>query len=214
MDSMPLFPLGTVLLPGVRLPLRIFEPRYVAMVAHLERLEAVEQRLFAVVAIRRGNEVGMPAPVFYDVGCSVGLDTVTRREDHLVIETTSRRRVRIVGVHDDRAPYLVADVEYLDPQQESVPTGLRDRTETAFLEFAEVVGAHVDGLPYEPYELTASALDGLGLPRPEQQAVLEAGDATRRLQAVGRLCRRERALAEVLGLRSATVAPSSRLSPN
>ena len=53
----PLFPLGTVLVPGLVLPLHIFEPRYRRLLADLaERPEA--DRGFGVVAIREGHEVG------------------------------------------------------------------------------------------------------------------------------------------------------------
>jgi Lon protease-like protein len=57
-----LFPLGTVLFPGGRLELRIFEPRYLDMVARCLR----GTNRFGVVAIRRGSEVG--AAETYAVG--------------------------------------------------------------------------------------------------------------------------------------------------
>ena len=52
----PLFPLGTVLLPGAPLPLHIFEQRYRQLVADLLELPA-EDRQFGVVAIQAGREV-------------------------------------------------------------------------------------------------------------------------------------------------------------
>jgi Lon protease-like protein len=51
---MPMFPLGSVLLPGMPLPLHVFEPRYQALVARC--LEGEPE--FGVVLIERGNEVG------------------------------------------------------------------------------------------------------------------------------------------------------------
>ena len=54
MDVLPMFPLGTALLPGRPLPLQIFEPRYLAM---LRDIAAGEGR-FGVVLIERGFEVG------------------------------------------------------------------------------------------------------------------------------------------------------------
>ena len=48
----PLFPLGTVLFSGGRLPLRIFEPRYTAMVSRCLR----EKSGFGVVLIREGSD--------------------------------------------------------------------------------------------------------------------------------------------------------------
>ncbi|MGW0175524.1 LON peptidase substrate-binding domain-containing protein [Rhodococcus sp. NPDC003322] len=54
--ELPMFPLGTVLLPGETLPLQVFEPRYLTMVDHCT---ASPDRLrFGVVLIARGHEVG------------------------------------------------------------------------------------------------------------------------------------------------------------
>ena len=54
---MPLFPLGTVLYPGLVLPLHIFEERYRQLVRDL--LEGPEPRDFGVIAIRKGRETGV-----------------------------------------------------------------------------------------------------------------------------------------------------------
>lgn len=54
MDVLPMFPLGTALLPGRPLPLQIFEPRYVAMLGDI----AAGEGRFGVVLIERGFEVG------------------------------------------------------------------------------------------------------------------------------------------------------------
>lgn len=211
MESLPLFPLGTVLLPGVRLPLRVFEPRYVAMVGHLERSD---EPVFGVVAIRRGHEVGVATPQLFDVGCSASLDAVVRHEGHLLIEANLERRFRIESVHEQRAPYLVADVTWLDQPGDAGTEDLAREARQGFVDFLDAVGGRADLLPDDPDLLAASILDGLGLPLPEQQALLEAGDAAERLRAVRRLCRREAALAETLGVRNAAVTPSTRLNPN
>ena len=56
--SMPLFPLRTVLFPDGLLPLQIFEPRYLDMIAHRHRHAAP----FGVVCLSEGSEVRRPAP--------------------------------------------------------------------------------------------------------------------------------------------------------
>src|SRR4051812_9365869 len=53
-SELPMFPLGTVLLPGAVLPLHVFEPRYRALV----EVCVAGDREFGVVLIERGNEVG------------------------------------------------------------------------------------------------------------------------------------------------------------
>ena len=62
---MPMFPLGSVLLPGVVLPLHVFEPRYQQLVR--DCLETDEHE-FGVVLIDRGSEVG-GGDSRTDVGC-------------------------------------------------------------------------------------------------------------------------------------------------
>jgi Lon protease-like protein len=69
--NLPVFPLGSVLYPGGLLPLRIFEPRYLAMVRDCLR----EQRGFAVCLINEGRETGQAAR-FHPVG------TLAQIEDH------------------------------------------------------------------------------------------------------------------------------------
>jgi Lon protease-like protein len=64
MNDVPLFPLNTVLFPGGRLPLRIFEQRYMEMAKTCLR----DGSPFGVCLIREGKEVGSPAtPV--EIGC-------------------------------------------------------------------------------------------------------------------------------------------------
>ncbi|MBC7630098.1 LON peptidase substrate-binding domain-containing protein [Aeromicrobium sp.] len=53
--ELPMFPLGSVLFPAMPLPLRVFEPRYLAMLQDILSDEAAE---FGVVLIERGQEVG------------------------------------------------------------------------------------------------------------------------------------------------------------
>ena len=56
-DTLPLFPLGTVLFPGLVLPLHIFEDRYRRLIQDL--LAGPEPRRFGVIAIREGRETGI-----------------------------------------------------------------------------------------------------------------------------------------------------------
>ena len=59
---LPLFPLNSVLYPGLVLPLNIFEERYRAMMRELLKTPEDQPRRFAVVAIRDGHEVAPSAP--------------------------------------------------------------------------------------------------------------------------------------------------------
>ena len=64
MTDIPLFPLGTVLFPSGRLPLQIFERRYVDMISKCMR----EGTRFGVVWIRRGSEVAEASVTNLDLG--------------------------------------------------------------------------------------------------------------------------------------------------
>ena len=68
-ETLPLFPLGTVLYPGLLLPLNIFEERYRQLVRDL--LDGPEPRRFGVIAIRKGRETGVDGiSALYQVGCT------------------------------------------------------------------------------------------------------------------------------------------------
>jgi len=109
--ELPLFPLNTVLCPGIALPLHVFEDRYRALVRHC--LETTSP--FGIVLIREGREVGPAAVSFRGVGTIAEIRDAGRHEDGrfdlLVVGT---RRFGIRRVVDAPKPYLVADVDILD----------------------------------------------------------------------------------------------------
>jgi Lon protease-like protein len=119
--ELPLFPLHTVLCPGVALPLKIFEERYRLMTRRcLERDEP-----FGIVLIRDGREVGPGAASIATVGTVAEIREASKysdgRYDLLVVGT---RRFRIEHVAIGREPYLVGDVTELDE-----PLGDAERAE-------------------------------------------------------------------------------------
>ena len=108
--ELPLFPLNTVLCPGIALPLHIFEDRYRAMVRHC--LESSSP--FGVVLIRQGREVGTGAISFTGIGTIAEIRDAGAYEDGrydlLVVGT---RRFEIRRVLSGRRPYLMAEVDVL-----------------------------------------------------------------------------------------------------
>src|ERR1700743_824167 len=69
LTRLPLFPLGTVLFPGMLLPLHIFEDRYKELLQDL--LDGPEPRRFGVIAIKKGRETGVEGvSSLYEVGCT------------------------------------------------------------------------------------------------------------------------------------------------
>src|SRR5512147_2724487 len=109
--DLPLFPLNTVLCPGIALPLHVFEERYRAMVRHC--LESSSP--FGVVLIREGREVGTGMISFTGIGTIAEIRDAGSYEDGrydlLVVGT---RRFEIRRVLSGKLPYLVAEVDVLD----------------------------------------------------------------------------------------------------
>ena len=94
-----MFPLNTVLFPGVTVPLRVFEDRYRALVHRLLRIEDPAERLFGSVAIREGYEVGeRGGQSVHRIGCLLQLTEVEPHDDLLVI---SRGKIVARGTAKD-----------------------------------------------------------------------------------------------------------------
>lgn len=123
-ETLPLFPLGTVLMPGAPLPLHIFEPRYRQLTIDLVT-GAFPGKQFGVVAVREGwgPDDGMPG--LHEVGCTAALREVRRLPDgRFDILTVGDRRFRLLAVDDTAAPYLTASVEWLPDLEGDDPAAL------------------------------------------------------------------------------------------
>src|SRR6267154_3866164 len=94
-ERLPLFPLGTVLFPGLLLPLHIFEERYRQLVGDL--MSEPEPRRFGVITIRKGRETGVDGvSALYEIGCTATLRRVVEHDDgtfDLVVAGTQRFRL-------------------------------------------------------------------------------------------------------------------------
>ena len=114
MASLPLFPLNTVLFPGMQLKLHIFEERYKVMINHC--IEAEEP--FGVVLIRQGREALGPTATPYAVGCTASIGDVQRLPlARMNIVATGRRRFRIKAI-DRSKPYLLGEVDFFIPAED------------------------------------------------------------------------------------------------
>ena len=119
-ERLRLFPLGTVLFPGMVLPLHIFEDRYRQMVHEL--LDGPEPRRFGVIAIRKGRETGIEGvSSLYEVGCTATLRQTEEHDDgrfDLITVGTQRFRLTVL---DESRPYLQGDVEFLPEDEGTRP---------------------------------------------------------------------------------------------
>jgi uncharacterized protein len=113
-ETIPLFPLAAVLLPGTSLPLHIFEPRYRQLTMDLVT-EALPGKCFGVIAKKPGwgADIDKPDQV-REVGCSALLREVKQLPDgRFDIVTRGDRRFRLLAVDSTSAPYLLGVVEWL-----------------------------------------------------------------------------------------------------
>jgi len=115
MTEIPLFPLKTVLLPANTLALKIFEPRYLDMVANCMR----EDSLFGVVLIHRGEETGGNTDV-YSIGTTASISDWENRADGLLgITALGQQRFQILSTHTRSDGLAMAEVEILEDDDSS-----------------------------------------------------------------------------------------------
>jgi Lon protease-like protein len=108
MAVMPMFPLTTVLMPGMPLPLRIFEERYLKLLGDLIGEESPE---FGVVLISRGPEVG-GGEKRMNIGTIASVTDIGTTEQFYGLESIGSRRFRVnAWLPDD--PYPLADIDLI-----------------------------------------------------------------------------------------------------
>ncbi|MDA9890775.1 LON peptidase substrate-binding domain-containing protein [Actinomycetota bacterium] len=205
-----LFPLNTILVPGLVLPLHIFEPRYRLMVQELLEIPDEDEREFGVVSIRDGHDVTtLGIDALHPIGISAIMREVTPSEDgRYDIVTTGARRFTVKAV-DTSSPLLSADVEWLPepvPVESAELSLLTKSTLSEFAAYRAALSGELNSnvsifeeLPKDPvvvgYLLTAAIL----LPADERQALLGAETAESRLELVRTLLRRETSLIQHFG---------------
>ena len=136
--EIPLFPLRSVLCPGVALPLHIFEERYRLMINRcIERGEP-----FGVVLLREGPEVGPLKGQVAAVGTTAAIRRAgTYPDGRLDILTVGQQRFRLEGVDNVSEPYLVGQVSLLDEPvgREIEATDRAQRVGRRFIEYLELL---------------------------------------------------------------------------
>jgi Lon protease-like protein len=204
-ETLPLFPLGTVLLPGATLPLHIFEPRYRQLTVDLVT-GAVPDREFGVVAVREGwapDDDGIAG--LHTIGCTAQLRDVHRLPDgRFDIVTRGARRFRLLDVDAESKPYLMGSVEYLtdDPADDAAVGELTRILSTAaraahrrYCTAAWKAGEWAEPEPdVEPGTLPHVLAADCLLPISDRQRLLELTSPVERLRLVRVLLAREAGL--------------------
>jgi uncharacterized protein len=220
-EKLPLFPLGTVLYPGLVLPLHIFEDRYKQLIRDL--LAEEEPRRFGVIAIREGRETGIGGvSALHDVGCIATVREITEGDDgQYDIVTVGTDRFKLHSVDESR-PYLTGEIELLgEPTgDEAAATLAAAAVQRGFRGYLNVLADRgsatisVPDLPDEPillsYLVAASMIIDLNV----RQGLLAQPDALRRLSAERALLARETAILREFGTTPATELRGTPYSQN
>jgi uncharacterized protein len=211
---LPVFPLGTVLFPGLVLPLHIFEERYRTLVRELVASPDDGPHEFGVVTLRRGFEAqalaltdGEPEPPateppitadqLFEVGCTAELRQVTELPDgRFDIVTVGRRRFRVLAVDAKSGPYLTAEVDWLpdDETADEIADLLAPRVLAAFRAYLDLLrpdSETLDQVPDDPTVLSHLVAATAQLTTDERQLLLAAPDTATRLRTELKLLRRE-----------------------
>lgn len=154
--QVPLFPLHTVLAPGIALPLHIFETRYRALVRHCLDTSSP----FGVVLIKEGSEVasrrGSPHQLAVAaVGTLAEIREASRYADgRWDLMTVGAGRFVVREVHTDTQPYLVADVDLLEDSvgNIAVADALARRVTRRFVDYLRLLQPR-DGEDAEPIDV-------------------------------------------------------------
>ena len=186
-EDLPLFPLNAVLFPGGRLPLRIFESRYMEMAKACLKHGSP----FGVCLIREGAEVGAPATPA-DVGTLARIANWDMPQlGVLQIAARGEQRFRIRNRRVQADGLARAEVELLPVEKdEAVPAACRGSVRL----LERVIEQHPELLE-QPHALDSCAwvsarlAELLPLPLQTKQALLELDDARARLEKVNGLVR-------------------------
>lgn len=212
--SLPLFPLGTVLFPGMLLPLHIFEDRYREMIGAC----LVTDRTFGVLLIHKGLEVGEPAEP-YEVGTLARILDVERQPDgRMNIVTLGIQRFRLIRLLEQK-PFLVGRVSPLEQvAAEQIDPALATAVANRFRAYVrDLHGEEAERRPLElsqdPETLSFQIAAALGIDARQRQGLLELTSTTERLRTLRELIGREHEAFRVLG-RTAPARVAGPVSPN
>jgi Lon protease-like protein len=194
----PIFPLGTVLFPGARIPLHVFEPRYRALVRDC----LVGDAHFGVVAIRHGSDTD-PLADWYQIGTLARIERLVRLPGgrlNLIVNGATRFQAHrsLEG-----RPYLRAEVELVEsaPAVPSSPVvaaqlqGSYERYRMSLLGMSVAIPPFTE-LPRDPAELSWAVAGHLVVELRDKQRLLEESDPAQRIRLELALLGRESLLLE------------------
>ncbi|HEX9074730.1 MAG TPA: LON peptidase substrate-binding domain-containing protein [Anaerolineae bacterium] len=187
--QLPLFPLHTVLFPQARLPLQIFEPRYIKMIERCLQ----EDLAFGIVLIKEGDEVGGPS-VPHPVGTVARIVDVARlRDGRMNIIAAGMTRFKLIESYTD-LPYMTAQIDLWRDEDVDLKKSERVARQAAkmfqkYIRTIQNIAATEEQeqeekefqAPKDPTVLSYLIASNLQVSQPDKQALLESPTVIARL---------------------------------
>lgn len=173
----PLFPLSLVLLPGMPLPLHIFEQRYKDMMGDIIPVEGE----FGVVLAKEDGIV--------NIGCTATVINVLRKypDGRLDLLAAGQRRFQIESLDEDKS-YLRASVEYFDDEDlNEVPPELRRKAGATLRQLLEIEHAELSAEKIESAARLSFQIAQLVSDLDKRQTVLALRSEVERLEYLVRI---------------------------
>ena len=171
---LPLFPLDLVLLPGVPVPLHIFEPRYKEMIT-----ECLDQNQHFGIVRAKEEELAK-------IGCTAEILNVLKKypDGRMNILAEGQKRFEILQVNQDRT-FLQAEVFYLEDDSDVPAPGEIEKAVALHGQIMELAGAHPEEITKEETAQLAYRLAGsLPFDPDFQQALLDMSSEAERIRAI------------------------------
>jgi uncharacterized protein len=174
--KLPLFPLNTVLFPGMPLSLHIFEDRYKEMISRCLQ----DSKPFGIILIKEGVEALGPLAQPYSIGCTAQITQVQPLDEgRMNLIAVGHERFKLLTI-DHALPYLTGDIE-------TFPMLIQDRIQFAaqvrrivgqvnrylkIMAEIEQLAFEIDEIPTEPLPVAHLAAYLLQITAQEKQALL------------------------------------------
>ena len=222
--QLPLFPLHTVLFPQARIPLQIFEPRYIEMIGRCLQ----EDLAFGIVLIKEGDEVGGPS-VPHPVGTVARIVDVARLHDgRMNIIAAGMTRFKLLESYTD-LPYMTAQVELWRDEDVDLDKSEKVARQTVkmfqrYVRTIQNVAATEEQeqvqeekefkAPKDPTVLSYLIASHLQVSQPDKQSLLESPTVIARLQREIAFMRREMELIRLVSEKTSRILDQGTFSLN
>jgi ATP-dependent Lon protease len=176
MQTIPIFPLNIVVLPGEPVPLHIFEPRYKQLIADCAPLRGEKQYQPFGITYSNKNKLN-------EIGCTVLVDEILHKypEGGLDIMTYGQRRYRLLDTLREQ-PYLTGLIEWVDEPEEKLEAENREAVLDLYNQFLSVVEVQDSTLDTRTSQLSYEIAYRINLEKVPKLELLETSGENARLK--------------------------------